>query len=332
MEERGNHDPGAVTEGSLGFLIDRISQAHRPLIIAGPETVSPREAGSVFGLARSAGFPIFADVASGLRFAGGSDGVLLLSHADLFLRDERVESHHPDLVLRLGGVPTSKPLAAWLARHRPPVVAIQPDARRRDPDGIIGETIQAPVAAFCELLRGRCRAVERDGTWFALLREAEKRAEGWCMRAPLEGAAVREACTAVPQGASIFLSNSMPIRWAEMYASVNGSGARVFVNRGVNGIDGIISTALGACLGSDTPMLLVTGDLALLHDLGGLRAAAAMRRNPPPEQRRWRDLLASADRRSSGDHRSSLRIAARSRPELDNPRLRDPACSRAHCA
>ena len=79
------------------------------------------------------------------------------------------------------------------------------------------------------------------------------------------------AIAAMPERSTLFLSNSMPVRWAEVYVASSDARHRVFVNRGLNGIDGIASTALGAAFGTGKPLLLVTGDLAFLHDLGGLR-------------------------------------------------------------
>ena len=81
----------------------------------------------------------------------------------------------------------------------------------------------------------------------------------------------------LPKRAALFLSSSMPIRWAEMYAGWLAEGVEVFANRGANGIDGIVSTAIGVARGSGAPTLLVTGDLAFLHDAGGLRAARDLR-------------------------------------------------------
>jgi 2-succinyl-6-hydroxy-2,4-cyclohexadiene-1-carboxylate synthase len=81
----------------------------------------------------------------------------------------------------------------------------------------------------------------------------------------------------VPPGSAIFLSSSMPIRWAEFYAGELANGVEVHANRGANGIDGIVSSAVGVALGGGKPTLLVTGDLAFLHDAGGLRSARELR-------------------------------------------------------
>jgi len=277
--ERHCEEHAAPALPSMDALADRIAHARRPLIVAGPEAVAAGEETAVLGFARTAGIPVFADISSGLRIAGAADGILLCAHADLFLRDGSVAQESPDLVIRLGGVPTSKTIGEYLARHRPHVAAIQPDARRRDPDGVVRATYVGSAGAICERLASRIRRpVDVDPSWPSLLAEAESAAHAIADDAPFEAAAVRAACAGLPHGAILFLSNSMPIRWAEAYTTALPAGVRVLVNRGANGIDGIISTALGAARGTDLPLLLVTGDLALLHDLGGLRAARGLRR------------------------------------------------------
>ncbi len=261
----------------LAALAARLEKARRPLLVAGPGAVCAAEAAAVFALARAAGVPVFADIASGLRGAAAPGGVTICAHADLFLRDEAVAGLAPDFVLRLGGVPTSRTLASWLARHRPPVVAVQPDERRCDPDAIVGEVIVANAGALCEALATHAKRSLRDGEWDATLRAAEEGARVLLPQAPREAAAVVAACAAVPPAGALFLSSSMPIRWAETYVSSLAEGVEVFANRGANGIDGIVSTAIGVAGGSGAPTLLVTGDLAFLHDAGGLRAARQLR-------------------------------------------------------
>ena len=265
-------ESGMPAPEAIAQLADRLARAERPLIVAGPDAVRVAQARAVFALARAAGCPVLADIASGLRAGATPEGVVRCSHADLFFRDEAFAALAPDFVLRLGGIPTSKTIATWLARHRPELVALQPDARRRDPDGIVGRVVVGPAAPVCEALAAKARANPAAAGWSRLLQEADANARSLAERAPAEAAAVVTACAALPAGGSLFLSSSMPIRWAEMYVTALAEGCEVFANRGANGIDGIASTAAGVALGTGRPLLLVTGDLAYLHDARGLRA------------------------------------------------------------
>ena len=154
---------------------------------------------------------------------------------------------------------------------------MQPDERRRDPDAIVTEVIVADAGALCEALATHARRGARDAQWETTLRIAEAGARALLGNIPREAAAVVAACASMPPAGALFLSSSMPIRWAEMYVTALPDGVEVFANRGANGIDGIVSTAVGVASGSGAPTLLVTGDLAFLHDAGGLRAARRLR-------------------------------------------------------
>ena len=240
---------------------------------------------------------MLADIASGLRF-GGNPPPEMLTHAEGFLRVERLTSVAPDLVVALGQGFTSGRLSAYLVRHAPEVVRLQPDAIRQDPEALASTVICGPVGEICRqtvlaLARVRNNGVQpppADTVWLAACREADAAAGAVLGRLacaadqsilpheaaadqsilPQEAAAVVAAVGALPTSAGLFLSNSLPVRYAELCVPPDGRDIRVWVNRGASGIDGITSTALGAAAGSGRPMLLITGDLAFLHDLGGL--------------------------------------------------------------
>ncbi len=176
---------GGRRSRALAALAARLDKAQRPLLVAGPEAVRAAEAAAVLALARAAGMPVFADIASGLRGGACRRASRVCALADLFLRDEALAALAPDFVLRLGGIPTSKTLATWLARHRPPLVAIQPDERRRDPDGIVGEVVVGPAPRPVRGARPRARTGSARRGWASLLR----RRRGRRPRAAAAGAA-----------------------------------------------------------------------------------------------------------------------------------------------
>jgi 2-succinyl-5-enolpyruvyl-6-hydroxy-3-cyclohexene-1-carboxylate synthase len=91
-----------------------------------------------------------------------------------------------------------------------------------------------------------------------------------------EGAAVRAAVDAVPDGGVLALGNSLPIREVEMFVPASTRAIPVWTQRGANGIDGLISGAAGAALASERPTTLILGDVSFAHDVGGLAAAGAV--------------------------------------------------------
>jgi 2-succinyl-5-enolpyruvyl-6-hydroxy-3-cyclohexene-1-carboxylate synthase len=263
-----------VDEESIGTIAPRLRAARRPWLVAGPESVAGEEREAVLALSRAWRAPVLADVASGLRFHTGGEPAVC-AHADIIARAVGSGATAPDVVLRIGGLPTSKALNETLAACGCETFAVQRDDRRRDPDGIVRTVVRGRTGPVCSRLT---REVEGRGVagsdWIERFVRAERAARSLLETLPIppEAASVCGAIRAMPGGSTIFLSNSMPVRWAESYAASSDARHEIFVNRGLNGIDGIASTALGAAFGTGAPLLLVTGDLAFLHDLGGLQA------------------------------------------------------------
>jgi 2-succinyl-5-enolpyruvyl-6-hydroxy-3-cyclohexene-1-carboxylate synthase len=205
-------------------------------------------------------------------------GALVCAWGDSFLRAASMRrGPAPDFVLWFGGLPISKATQEYLADCRAEVHQIRRDSRPCDPDGIVTAPILGDTAETASLLADGIPARSPD-PWRERFLRAERAAAGVATRIEIpEADAVALAFAACPPGTAVFLSNSMPVRWAETYATA-GPHLRVFAQRGANGIDGITSTAFGVARGLETPLLLVTGDLAFLHDLGGLRLARYARR------------------------------------------------------
>lgn len=257
---------------AMTAFAEALSRSVRPLIVAGPQAVRPDEAAAVLRVAERFRIPIFADLASGLRF---QESPMVLAGADAFLKLEAIAAKAPDLVIRLGDLPTSKPVNQYLARHRAPALAIGTDRMRHDPEALVHATLDAPVGWTFERLGDMLPERKLEAGWTEGLQELEARTFQHFATSPLplEAHATVAAFRALPAGGAVFFSNSMPIRYGETFLREAAKGVRVHVSRGANGIDGIPSTAAGIATGSAAPTLLVTGDLAFLHDLGGLAAA-----------------------------------------------------------
>ncbi|MEB3197775.1 MAG: 2-succinyl-5-enolpyruvyl-6-hydroxy-3-cyclohexene-1-carboxylic-acid synthase [Candidatus Sericytochromatia bacterium] len=262
---------GRVPEATLTWLVERLRQAQRPVLLAGPGAGDRQTAVPLLRWAARLGLPVLADVGSGLRGAGSD--AFVLHHADLFLRPPLSRAFEPDLVLRVGRQMTSKAIATWAAGSGAECLTLWPDALGRDPDAAGGTLVLGDLADL--FVRWGEQAAEPTwSAWSERWLAQERRTASALTRVtpapPLEAAAVRAALAALPEGAQCVLSNSMPIRHADAYAGAGSPGMRVHVIRGANGIDGVTSFSLGVALASRVPTLLVTGDLAFLHDVGAL--------------------------------------------------------------
>ena len=268
-------------EATLARLSGRISGAGRGLLVAGPDPEPDRLGAAALALARETGWPLAADPLSGARYrqgaAKGAQGAY-----DLFLRSSAVRDRlRPDWVLRLGGRPTSRLLRTWVDGLEGTGVVVAHDLPAwPDPGAGADEVVRADPASVAGALTGRlegARAGAPSG-WLEAWRRAERaarRAAREELAGPLQEAAVLEAAARVaPDGGLLFAGSSMPVRELDAFGAPRDAALRVVGNRGVSGIDGSTSTALGAAAAHGGPAMAVVGDLALLHDVNGLLAAA----------------------------------------------------------
>jgi 2-succinyl-5-enolpyruvyl-6-hydroxy-3-cyclohexene-1-carboxylate synthase len=253
----------------LDALAHLVADRPRGLVVAGwGAGVRPT---TLLRFAEAAGWPILADPISNLRVPA------TVSAYDPLLRVTRfADAHRPDVVLRIGGPTTNKPLAQWLD---PTVdqVLVDPDDAWLDPlHAASGRMVADP-----ELLLGALADavdVMVDDAWVRSWTDADVAArtaldslvDGW--NDPFEGRIARDVVRESPEGASLVVASSMPVRDVESFAAAR-DGITFHANRGVNGIDGFVSTALGVAAASDGPTVALLGDLCFLHDTNGLLGA-----------------------------------------------------------
>ncbi|MEX2446036.1 MAG: 2-succinyl-5-enolpyruvyl-6-hydroxy-3-cyclohexene-1-carboxylic-acid synthase, partial [Dehalococcoidia bacterium] len=269
-------EPGADVIQRLAAMLP----GRRGLIIAGPESAGlPSEA--IATLARALGWPIVADPLSGLR-SGPHDRSLVIDCGDVIVRETRFAGMAaPDVVIRFGAAMTSKPFNTWLAAQ-PRVHRILVDPAEvstggwRDPDLQADETIGADPEAFASALAGAVeRSTDVDG-WTSLWVDANAAARDALREAseafdePFEGQPVYDLAAALPDGATLVAGNSMPVRDIDSFLASTARRIRIVGTRGASGIDGVVSTAVGAAAAGDGPVALLIGDLSFLHDLNGL--------------------------------------------------------------
>ncbi len=259
------HLDGVRPEMSQATIWQRPTTA-RGLIVAGPVVA---ESGLLRTLATKLGWPVLADALSPLRTTAGAEEVVTCY--DAILRNEAVARDlTPRTVLCLGGWPTSKVLRAWLERSGAEILLVANGAENRD--ALHGRTRQ--IVAPVESIDVAGEAVA-DRSYLDAWRKAEAKARGALdaamesERGMFEGKASWLLARHLPEGTPVFVASSMPVRDVEYFWPANGRGQRLYFSRGANGIDGTLSTALGVAHGAEKPAVLLTGDLALLHDTNG---------------------------------------------------------------
>ena len=298
------HRPVVRTDTLAMESLDALaSPSRRGVIIAGGGIDEPD---GVHELSVALGWPVLADPRSGARVPAA----YTVSHFDEILRVPAVvEQLKPEVVLRLGALPASKVLGQWLASLDAWQVGIERDGSRYDPDrSLDGLIVAPPGVAASELARavastsdhpddeddleldddlgGDLASADGHG-WAGLWAHADAVAAEAIATVlarhgePTEPAVARDVVRALPDGAALVVSSSMPIRDVEWYAAP-AAGVRVVANRGANGIDGVVSTAVGVAIASRSartekvrrPTALLIGDVAFLHDTNGLLGAA----------------------------------------------------------
>ncbi len=261
--------PSSSTIAELSGLVSN----RRGVIVAGAGSGEPD---GVHELAAVLGWPVLADPRSGCRRPGRTTVAAfdaLLRHAPL------AAELTPEVVLRAGAPPASKVLAGWLAASGADQVAVDAYGSWLDPERTAQVVVAAdPGVAF--------RAMARNAPtpccpgWLETWAVAESTAQDALdrvlagHRVPTEPGIARALVACLPSETTLVVSSSMPVRDVEWFARPRRD-VRVLANRGANGIDGVVSTVLGAAAsrpGRPTAGLL--GDLALLHDAGALLGAA----------------------------------------------------------
>lgn len=276
-------------------LRELVRSARRGVVVAGRDERlaggdgQPDLAAAAAAFSAAHCWALLADPLSGARRGAGA-----IAHYDALLRDAGfAQRMQPDVVIRVGDLPTSKPLRGWLAGLRNTrQVALDPEGAWQDPAGVLCESLAVdPAGALWDLTPEAAGRNEASREWLKTWGSADERA-AQAINATLPSAgdedrgprpAMPEPLVAaelgvlLPAEATLFVASSMPVRDIETFWPVRDDPPRVLCNRGANGIDGTVSSAFGAAAAGrgvgGGPVVLLIGDVALAHDIGGLIAA-----------------------------------------------------------
>lgn len=257
-----------------------LPESQRGIIVVGPSQPDDRPAfaNHVGEISRRLGWPVLAEGLTPLRGYASRIPALITTYDAILRQPELARSLKPDAVLCLGGWPTSKVLRNWLGETDPEIILVSENPANGD--ALHGRTrqVQFSLESLAECFEVKDEISSFTQNW----KETEAR-----VRAKLD-AALRDTvglfepratwllAENLPAGTPLFVANSMPVRDVEYFWPANELAIELYFNRGANGIDGTLSSALGLAHGGK-PTVLLTGDLALLHDTNGFLSAAKLR-------------------------------------------------------
>jgi 2-succinyl-5-enolpyruvyl-6-hydroxy-3-cyclohexene-1-carboxylate synthase len=262
----------AISSYVLDRFLDEIEGVERGVILVGGNPLADTD--SILSFAMARGWPVVGD-ARAIRRASHD---VLIAHADQFLRiEEVVEQLVPQCVVHLGSPHASKTLTIWnkqLAVDGVRHLFIDPYGSFEDPERYGSLFLGADPVALCSVARQCLTQFSIDEHWLSCWRnidDATEQAIATTLASDelSEPAIARLVFACLGQNDTLVCSSSMPIRDVEWFAPLSPSPARVLANRGANGIDGVVSTVLGAATVTDGRTVALIGDLALLHDLSG---------------------------------------------------------------
>lgn len=273
------HAKAFLTDWEIDDLAHRLV-GRRGIIVAGDPgcgyAISAYSAAATV-LASVLGWPLLACPRSGTRVAGGN----IIGHFDGIVRSHAATTALvPDVVLRLGAPPASKVLGQWLRAVGAEQVVVHSPGAYLDPDHVVEVHVEADVANTVDRLSTAVsriateRSAESLGAWSTAWQHAEAAAAS-AIHVTLDEVGLLDPHVAREVAANsriVFASSSMPIRDIEWFAAT-GEGLLVYANRGANGIDGVVATAIGAACELQT-VTAYLGDVALVHDASSLAMLA----------------------------------------------------------
>ncbi|QHZ48183.1 2-succinyl-5-enolpyruvyl-6-hydroxy-3-cyclohexene-1-carboxylic-acid synthase [Bacillus sp. NSP9.1] len=264
----------SADQHELKALSEFISGTEKGVIVCG-ELPHAEAIPHILSLSKALGYPILADPLSNLRNGSYSKETVIDAY-DSLLKDEGMKGTlRPKLVIRFGPMPVSKPLFQLL-KQNPEIVQIvvDPDGGWRDPTQQGAHMVQAEEREFAAFVEASV-SEERPGGWLEQWQFANRRFRHHLRNLEaedltFEGNVYRHLQHYIPENSSLFVGNSMPIRDVDTFFENQDRSFSIFANRGANGIDGVVSTALGIYAATKEPVTLIIGDLSFYHDLNGL--------------------------------------------------------------
>jgi 2-succinyl-5-enolpyruvyl-6-hydroxy-3-cyclohexene-1-carboxylate synthase len=265
-----------LSHQQIEVLIQQLAGKKKGIFVCGPQ-LDENLAESITNLAAKWGWPVLADPLSQLR-SGSHVKENIIESYDAILRNEEIrEELKPDVIIRFGAMPVSKPYLFYVKQHKDvQQFIVENDTAYREPAGNRTEFIFADAALLCENLAEVEQTVHSDDDWLKKWQHMNQIAKNELLKEDnmeiTEGEAVRGLLAVIPNDSAIYVGNSMAVRDLDTFFLTTEKDLSVLANRGANGIDGMVSSGLGAAAAGN-PVTLILGDLSFFHDMNGLLAA-----------------------------------------------------------
>ncbi|WP_339228609.1 2-succinyl-5-enolpyruvyl-6-hydroxy-3-cyclohexene-1-carboxylic-acid synthase [Oceanobacillus sp. FSL K6-2867] len=265
-----------LTEQQIEQLIQKLTNGKKGLIVCGPQT-DKRFAKAITELALKWKLPVLADPLSQVR-AGSHEKDHVIEAYDAFLRNKTIRSElEPDYIIRFGAMPVSKAYLFYVKEHaHVKQYIVEGSSGYREPTGNRTEFIFADPVALCRAIQSASSANEVGLSWLRRWQEMNQISKKHLLSGKepqvTEGEVVRGLCEVIPDESTLYVGNSMAIRDVDTFFMTTSKQVQILANRGANGIDGVVSSGIGAAASGKTVTLLI-GDLSFFHDMNGLLAA-----------------------------------------------------------
>lgn len=231
----------------------------------------------VMRFAEKFGFTIYADGSSSLRF-GAHRKDNLIENFTAFVREKNFQQNFdPEIIIQFGSAPTANVILEFFKSSKAEKFLCNEYGDLNDPSLTTKTIFKMIPENFCEAITASVSSQKNISSqwlddWRAMNLIAGALKKGLVEESsfPFEGRIPTEILAELPDKANLFISNSLPIRDTDFFASPLNKRLTIFTNRGASGIDGINSTALGIAKVSKEPTYLIVGDLAFFHDMNGL--------------------------------------------------------------
>lgn len=261
-----------LTTEQKNQVSDLIGSAARGVLVIG-ECLPGFDKNQVWDFAKRMNWPIICDPLSNLRSEVPDDcRHLCIDSYDALLKNESFAAQaKPDAVIRIGPQPVSKPLTLFLKRVRPQTfIVVDESPVFRDPLGIATHHLQVNAMEILSVGATAHQEAAYTEIWSKANELAAELTESYLSEKVHEGDYVRTLLASLPAGSDLISGSSMPIRDLDTYFRKTDRDIAIFSNRGANGIDGVVSTALGIQTARKRPAWLLIGDLSFMHDVNGL--------------------------------------------------------------